>query len=525
MDDRKSTMLNMVIAFCVFAGTFAALRLTVNDPGMAWDEGNDIRMARGAVEWFDRLGERGARPFSRAEVERYWGYEWKQHPAVSRIYYAAVYILTGGDRHATAEWREWKAYRAGPMILFAALAAGVFLFGAKRLGGRWAGLTAAAALVFMPRMFGHAHIVETDLAVCGFWFAAAWAFLRGLESRKWAAAFGVALGLMPAVKFSGLFCVVPFFAYGFIFNRKNTRANLLAAALISPVVFYAAQPMYWHTPVASLLEYLRHFMNPAAQGTISTMYFGARYAKSPPWSYPFVITGLVVPAVTLVFAGAGVCSAFMRRAEPKKFLVFVIFNALFLPALFSPPRVPVYDGERLFLAAFPFMALLAGAGFVSLFGKLNAPLKGILLAVFAAVPIVATWQSRPFNMCYYNEIAGGAAGAERRGMDVINWGETFTPEFARRLNERLPRGARLTTIGYYSGNFDYFKSMGLLRSDIEVVDYGVEADFVVVFNRPGVLDPYSEYLFKRAPPLMSVNWMGTRLTGVYLLRPGLRFFK
>jgi hypothetical protein len=156
---------------------------------------------------------------------------------------------------------------------------------------------------------------------------------------------------------------------------------------------------------------------------------------------------------------------------------------------------------------------------------LAAPLQLAAFLIFIALAAVPVYRARPYYLCYYNALIGGTKGAERHGMEVMYWGEAFTPQLAARMNAALPRGARITTIGYFSGNFDYFKQMGLLRQDFVTVDYGREADFVLAFNRPGALDPYSTYLIKKAPPIIPVDWNGIRLAGVYILKPALRFLK
>jgi len=411
------------------------------------------------------------------------------------------------------------------------LAALVFWFGVRFLKNPGAGFAAAVFLVLMPRMFGHAHFVETDLMLCAVYFAAACAFLWGLESRWGSVAFGIIMGILPAVKFTGLFAFAPFFLYGILFERRKTLRNAYALAL-APLVFFAVQPMYWHAPLAAASGYFGHFLDPKAYTTITTSYFGKLYPKSPPWTYPAVITALVIPLPTLLLAVAGAVASVSRMFKPSeekpvvsKICVFVLFNALFLIILFSPERVAKYDGERLLMPIFPFWALLAGVGFQILTRRFNVFVRAAAFVVIAVMIATAVYQVRPFYLCYYNCLIGGAKGAERHGMDVMYWGEAFTPQFAARINEKIPPGARIATIGYFSGNLRYFQQMGLLRPDLKIVDYGQDADFLLAFNRNGVLDPFTRYLMQNAPPIIGLKWKGIKLAGVYLLKPGLRFYR
>lgn len=507
----------------IFAATFALLTLTLRDPGMSWDEGNDVRMAKGAAQWFGLIGEKGSRPFSRAEIERYWGYEWKQHPAVTRIIHAAAWSISNrfGDGPA---YREWLAFRFGTIAVFSALAALVFHAGRRYLGGPSAGAAAFISLLCMPRMFGHAHLVETDMVLCALYFAAALCFLKGLETRWGSVAFGVLLGLLPAVKFTGLFAAIPLFLWGLVFARGKLSRNLAAAVLLAPPAFFLVQPMYWHQPLAALGGYFSHFLDPKTQSTIVVYYFGQFYRQSPPWTYPYVMTALSVPITILIPAAAGLFPA-ARKSDSRPMVVFLIVNMLFFLLFFTPSRVAVYDGERLFMMVFPFLALLAGAGFQFLIGRFHISIRVAAVVLYAALCAASLAQARPYYLAYYNGLIGGVRGAERRGLEVTYWGEAFTPEFADVLNNKLPNGARLTTIGYFSGNFKYFQDMGLLRSDLRIVDYGAEADFIIIFNRVGVLDPLTIFIVKKTLPLAAVRWRGVQLAGVYVLKPGLELLR
>jgi len=512
-------------AAVIFAVVFAAVALTIDEPGLAWDEANDIRMATDAAGWFGALRNEGFRVFSRDSVEHYWWYEWKQHPPVTRLVFAAGHGLF---RHfgEGEVFLKWRAFRLCGAAIYAALCAMVFYAGYRYCGGWAAGFASAGALAMMPRMFGHAHIVETDLLLVALYFAAGLAFLAGLESRRGAALFGVLAGLLPAVKFSGAFAVIPFFLYGLIFARRRGGWNLLFALLAAPVVFYLVQPMYWQSPAGSLLEYLRHFLSPETQSSIVIHYFGQDYVKSPPWSYPFVMAVLSVPVVILSAAAVGTAAVFIRRRRRPE-MVFILFNALFMMVLFAPSRVAVYDGERLFMAVFPYWALLAGAGIDLVFGGKRPALKAVAVAVFIAIASAGIMQSRPLCLTYYNEIAGGLEGAEKKGLEVIYWGEALTPGYAEMINRKLPRGARLTTIGNYHGNLKFFKELGLLRRDLGFSGYGVgdRADFLLLFNRRGVLDPFSRRLADNGHPIIGVRHNGVLISGVYILKEGLRFYE
>ena len=61
--------------------------------------------------------------------------------------------------------------------------------------GPLAGALAGVFLIAMPRTFAHAHYAHYDMPMTCLWLLAQVAFVASLDSRRWAVAFGAALGL------------------------------------------------------------------------------------------------------------------------------------------------------------------------------------------------------------------------------------------------------------------------------------------------------------------------------------------
>ena len=93
-------------------------------------------------------------------------------------------------------------------------------------------------------------------------------------------------------------------------------------------------------------------------------YFGQVYAdRDVPWHYPWFYFAVTVPVGLHLLGAWGLVRGWRdRRADPFPLLLAGSI-ALFL-VVFST-RVPVYDGERLFLVVFPLWAILIGRGFAS----------------------------------------------------------------------------------------------------------------------------------------------------------------
>jgi hypothetical protein len=113
-------------------------------------------------------------------------------------------------------------------------------------------------------------------------------------------------------------------------------------------------------------------------------------------------------------------------------------SILFFLLLFST-RIPVYDGERLFLHVFPAWALLIGLGFGRLWRRAarNRRARAALAVLLVAqgTGVLATY---PFGLSYYNALVSGLLGAERLGLEVTYWSDAVDGV----LLDRLARAAR-----------------------------------------------------------------------------------
>jgi hypothetical protein len=122
------------------------------------------------------------------------------------------------------------------------------------------------------------------------------------------------------------------------------------------------------------------------------------------------------------------------------------------------PGVPRYDGTRLFLPAFPFLARIAAVGLERLttFGASVGRRGSIAVATLVALAVgSASWsiyQASPCLLSAYSPIVGGLRGADRRGFEATFWGDAITPE----LLKSIPRGAR---VGAVPMGIDYVRAL------------------------------------------------------------------
>ena len=104
------------------------------------------------------------------------------------------------------------------------------------------------------------------------------------------------------------------------------------------------------------------------RATIMVEYFGRIMAdRDVPWHYPWVYFAVTVPIGLQLLGIHGLAMGWRhRRVDSFPWLLaatIVVFLGLF------STRIPVYDGERLFLHVFPAWAMLIGLGFGQLWQR------------------------------------------------------------------------------------------------------------------------------------------------------------
>ena len=260
-------------------------------------------------------------------------------------------------------------------------------------------------------------------------------------------------------------------------------------AILGPVVEIALWPWMWfdalHVGFSSagvprvwgrFPEYLGFHLNHVYY---NMEYLGRNYNKPPfPKTYAFVMTLFTTPVTTLALATLGGLSLLFgarlwrhlpappptrstnpgepppppvwiwkpapvgmaMRPDPNSLIVhtglstgaLITLNAVFPLCVIAFTGAPIFGGTKHWLAALPFIALLAGAGldFASrlaehTLGGTRRQRRGVLAlaVVLACAPAVAeTWRAQPYGLTHYNLLAGGPAGGADLGLNRQFWG-------------------------------------------------------------------------------------------------------
>ncbi|MGP0066382.1 MAG: glycosyltransferase family 39 protein [Isosphaeraceae bacterium] len=209
---RSSRRLGLA-TMAVLAVALAALVPTVGDLGLTWDEPAYRYSQLVSIQWWEQVG----RVRSWADVQKvldptallyYWPYGRHGinfHPPMAGQLNLATYAIFG-------HWmKDIPARRMASVIEFALTIAIGFHFVARRYGA-WAGAVMAGSLLLMPRLYGQAHLIDTDTPGLLLWTATSLAFWKGLHepnARRWRVAVGILLGLAFVEKMAAVMVLLP----------------------------------------------------------------------------------------------------------------------------------------------------------------------------------------------------------------------------------------------------------------------------------------------------------------------------
>lgn len=467
----------------LFLLSFLAIVVTANDYGPTYDEPHYASAGVEYAEWWARAFRLDTGAFRGEEIERAWRLN-HEHPPLQKCSSGFAQRWFGGARPGLT------AMRLPSALWFALAICALYLF-TRRVWGRRGALFSALALATLPRVFAHAHLVALDIPIVAWFFitVALTAEAMRRDSWWWAVLAGIAFGLALLSKMNAFFLPVLLLPWGLIWHRRQWAKLVVAVFVVGPAVFWLGWPWLWIAPIAHLREYLAFHLGHAAY---NVWYLRTLYQSAPwPWHYPFVLTAVTTPALVLLLGIGGAARSWPRRGvDPDRALLLLGLAIALLPS--ALPTSPKYNGVRLFLPAFPFLAALAGGGFAWLQAKVVARLPAggadtqrLSALVCAALGAALLWPSagavsrtHPYELAYYNAFASGAQRATRPPFETIYWGQVFgaAPDF---LNGVEKPDARVLLI---PGGVIYLLEMqqraGALRTDVQFTGDEAEAGSV-----------------------------------------------
>jgi len=499
----KEAIRRALPAAAIFLAVAAAISLTARDAGLTWDEAIYFGRAARYMDWFSHLSSQS---FTWPVILKHW---WSaDHPPLGSLWIA----LNVGLFYGCGAADLITAARIGAGMLFGAAAAALFLWLASKRG-EGAGLVAAAVFVLMPRLFAHGHFANLEMATLLLWLLTVIAFERGIERPGWSVACGALFGLALLTKINAVFLPVLLLPWGFLFHGRKALRNAVSMALCGPLIFFAGWPVMWYHPIESLRGYLA---DKAHRMIIPVSYLGVAYRnRIAPWHYPFVLLLATTPLPVLVAAAAGLWR-YVRtlRAKWQKSAheALVIWGFLFPVCLLALPGIPKYDGIRLMLPAYPFLAALAAAGAVAAWNSLGRARRwtgaasAAVLAAWLLLPVVAL---HPYQLCYYGELVGGPWGAAKLGFETTYWDDTFDARALGYLDKQVPRNGKVAFVAVGDFIWQDYQELGEARRDIRMVEFDGDWDHLVVVPRQGWwTDAERAFISSHQPAWTNALWPG-----------------
>lgn len=506
--------------------------MTLRDPGLTWDEaiylGTAVRyslLLEGPAtgDWHD-FDFDSASPGFRAKysncprpwtalsppvIDFFW---WQRdHPPLAKLAMGASlrFLYAGGLADLLS------AFRLPSALAFAGLLWLVYCFGRDQ-AGRAAGLFAALSLALMPRIAGHAHLAALDIPITFFWFAVTVAFVKGIESRPWAAVTGLLFGLALLTKINAVLLPLALLPWGALYHRRKCLSNLIAMALIGPMVFFAGWPALWRHPIGRAWEF---FQTAFVRAHVPVYYLGTQYVETnPPFHYPLVLTLLTVPLGTALFALMGLGRR-VRGIRRDPAVGLVLFQMLVILGVASLPTAPKYDGARLFLPVFPFVAVLSGMGLQRAWERLSARRMrlavGLAIAYFGLQAGLMLWL-HPYELSHYSLLCGGVPGAAKVGMETTYWGEVINRRVLDYMREALPPGSCVEFRHIGERVIAAHKqALGDFPGNIREANSQTDDRYVLLVVRQGMFDATDWEYFRKRKPVWGVSVQGVPLCLIY----------
>lgn len=527
---------DLLFLFSLFCFCFVLILVSGGNYGLSWDEAYYYEPSRNAGRWFFDLCALRNRPFSPDVIENAWG-EIRELPSVVKFSLGISHALFGRLLGPLVSLRAPSAFAFSLTLVM------IYILMFKSFG-RFPAAFSVLSYILMPRIFGHAHIAASETITVFMYVLVLFCFLKGLYHPRWSILLGLAFGLALNTKINSLFIPFILLPWAHMYHRPRYVNNFFSMVFLSPLVMIIAWPWLWHNTFPRLFEYIAFFVT---HQFTAVFYFGQKYnygSTFAPWHYPFVLTLLTIPPAILFFVLSGAIGS-LRFFRKKPLSVLFLWGGLFTLILSAFPTSPKYDGIRLFIPAFLFLALLSGVGLVflqeiiprflcGLFSKFKQggdpkkntyfrwnflfPLTCMILVFITGIFSIA--KSHPYSLSYFNIFIGGIRGAYQKGMETTYWGETVNNRVIKVLNE-LPPSARIKTLVLHDEVFNILQDWGKLRNDLQINEGDPPFDYHLLLARKGFFARPEWCLYLSWPRLKVFDYKNVPL--VMLFETGEKF--
>jgi len=345
-----------------------------------------------------------------------------------------------------------------PNLLLGALLVGLVGLWSYRLWGRGGCLLGMALAAFDPNLVAHASLATTDLGLAFFAFLTLyllWEYTVRRSPSWWRlVAVGVALGLALATKYSAvsLLGILAVIVGAEMLSgrplrlparpgraaRKRRVLPMLAEAgaamgILLGLAFLAFWSTYFFHSLAACWHGLKFLMNHQREG--HTAFLLGQFSDAG-WWYYFPVAMLVkTPVPTLILMVVSI--VLWRGGKPLglRGAFYLVVPVMLVLAAATMARINI--GIRHVLLVYPFLYVAAARVATVRIGR--SWLVPWLTGGLAALGAVSSLRTAPYDLSYFNELAGGPTGGLYWLSDSnLEWGQGLRALRAYMQRERIP---------------------------------------------------------------------------------------
>ena len=137
------------------------------------------------------------------------------------------------------------------------------------------------------------------------------------------------------------------------------------------------------------------------------------------------------------------------------------------------------------------------------------------MVIPAAISLVTI---HPYELCYYNSLAGGIPGANRLGMETTYWWDPFNEKACRLINETVPDSAGVFTNSNW--HYTFLQTTGADQTQPEIPQG--KFSYILQYCRQGIFSDQDWVLYRRGSPRMEIKIEGVRLLALFKTPDDLR---
>jgi hypothetical protein len=275
---------------------------------------------------------------------------------------------------------------------------------------------------------------------------ARWSLRRfGGSFRDWRViGAGVLLGLATSTRILGPYAGGLVVAWMLVRGRWKALSTVLAYLTVAALVAYLTWPYIWGNPVTRIIAAAKLMSSYPWPGQV--LFGGRLYSGSDlPLGYIPTLISVQLTEPTLILFAFSVPLVVYRFVKTRTLLDLILLLLLWLvlPAAgAAAAHATIYNNLRQLHFLLPPIFIYAGFAISFIVGHLRWGWLRLSVLLAIALPgMLAIGQLHPYEYAYYNQFAGGQAGAFRR-FDADYWA-TSSAEAARYLDQIAGPGSKI----------------------------------------------------------------------------------